>query len=326
MGHDGNVTTTLLAGSSQELNEFISIGISCETLRPERQTTGSDTEVLDVWKEVRITEWLEGLSKRLGSHDHWVTSSHKDIRDFFMLGKVVEKGTSFFLCKAKLIISDELSPTEAVCAVSVACLGSSRENENGLAVFVLDTGELIFLRGVELLLAGWVGVEVLTDLSNNLDETSGVSNFVGGLELLSVFRNKHVQGREDELVERIFLYIASLPVDQFINVVWRSLEWKDHTGKFNIVKVLLQLRVVLSNLVESLKTNGLVSFIRLIISNSVGADNIVQAVNGNGVGHLRIGRSNFDGFLSLGVQSGRDCIFIKESGVREKNVLSKRKR
>jgi hypothetical protein len=99
MGHNGDVATTLLTSTAQELDELIGIAVGSETLRPECQTARSDTEILEMRKEVRIAEWLKILGQRFRFHNHGVSSSHENIRNLRVFSDVVEERPASFCAK-----------------------------------------------------------------------------------------------------------------------------------------------------------------------------------------------------------------------------------
>ena len=61
MRHDRDMTTTDLLHISEQLNQRVSIRIGGKPLRPERERSSPDPQVLDVRQVVRVLEGLQVL-------------------------------------------------------------------------------------------------------------------------------------------------------------------------------------------------------------------------------------------------------------------------
>ena len=112
-----------------------------------------------------------------------------------MFREIPKEGTGLLLGEAELVVTDELRPPETVGAIGVAGLCGRGEDQDGLAVFVLNARQRGLLFGgrglwlllsfvlfvffylwcVEGLLIGRVGVEIASDLGDDLRSNRGSS-------------------------------------------------------------------------------------------------------------------------------------------------------
>mmetsp|Transcript_25379 Transcript_25379/g.74709 ORF Transcript_25379/g.74709 Transcript_25379/m.74709 type:complete len:243 (-) Transcript_25379:117-845(-) len=160
----------------------------------------------------------------------------------------------------------------------MTCLGGSGEDEDGFTVFVLNSCEIIILRGVQGLLTSRVRVQVCANISNDFHEISRILGIVRLFQFLSVFVLKHVERGKNESVEGVLANILGLPINELINVVWRGLEGKHEARELHIAKMRRELRVLLCDLIDGMETDGLISLARLLLRRETsGGDDVVVA-------------------------------------------------
>mmetsp|Transcript_20898 Transcript_20898/g.49393 ORF Transcript_20898/g.49393 Transcript_20898/m.49393 type:complete len:272 (-) Transcript_20898:1343-2158(-) len=264
VSHDRHVSLAFVADAAEEGDKLIGVLVGRETLGPEAQRASTNAKILDVGEEIGVEERFQVLGQGLGLHNHRVTTGHKNIRHLLVLGEVIEERGCLLLSEPELVVTDKLGPAEEVRAVSVTSLRRCREHEDSLAVFVLNAIEVVSVLGsIERLLTGWMGVEIITNLANYLDEELGIAGIVSSLEFLPVPIGEHIESGKHQLVKRILGDIFGFPIDKLVDVVRARLEGEYQASKLDVTEVGLELRVVLGDLVDGLQTDGLVAFIGL---------------------------------------------------------------
>lgn len=91
---------------------------------------------------------------------------------------------------------------------------------------------------------------MFANLSDDLDEVGGVASNVCLFQPLTMFRNKHVECRENKSIERVLFDIFGIPINQFVDIVRRCLEREDLTGQLDIMQEWLDLGMIFCDLVQ----------------------------------------------------------------------------
>ena len=137
-----------------------------EAVRPEGERLGADPDVLDMLQRRIVDEGPEIAFHHPGLHDHGVAAGHQQVRDVRVGGEIAVQAFGVLGRDFQLLVADELGPAKTEGAIGVTGLPLAREEQHGLAVFVLQSLEdLVLLAGnVELPLAGRMGIEAAANL------------------------------------------------------------------------------------------------------------------------------------------------------------------
>ena len=137
-----------------------------------------------------------------------------------MVGEVTVQADRILGRDLKFLLANELRPAEAECAVGVAGLALAREEQNGFAIFVLESFEgLAFFTGnVELPLPGRMRIEIGADIGGSALDLlrRGVAHHEIG-DPAKVAVAQHAPLREHQLVDRIVRH--PVPIDQVLDHV-----------------------------------------------------------------------------------------------------------
>ena len=131
----------VLAGCAdllEEAQQVVGVVVGDESLRPVGHRLGADPDRGD---RIHLEQWLDVPAQHPGLHDHRVAAGEQHIGDLGMLGEVGEQAAGLRGGEAQFLGSDELGPAEAEGAVGVTGLSPVGEEQDRLAVLVLDPGE-----------------------------------------------------------------------------------------------------------------------------------------------------------------------------------------
>ena len=271
VGHDGEVSPGR-DDALEEAQQLVGIVVVHEPVGPERQRLGADANVLHMCEFRRGEHRIHVACQVRGLHHHGVTAGEKKIGDVRVLSQMAVQAACLLGIDFH-VLADELCPAEAERAVGVARLAAAREEENGLAVLVLDAfkGCVVRVPGdVEFPLAGRMGVEAVANRRDNRGDLFFGSTSTHEIrDPGEVALIEHPRLRERHLVDGVVRYAR--PVDQFIDHIAVGPEGEDAADDLDREPVIPRNARQLRNTLELPLRDGAVAW------RGRGPDRILQA-------------------------------------------------